>query len=122
MDLKHFACAQCSLTGLLPTWGADACLAPGGLMTFDVAYNSLTYTLPTTFDGFGALQALNISHNNLTGDFLSPVQCGGFPQLQYLRVSHNNFTVLSSGELMATLSCPFTMHCNQHLILMMKEA
>jgi hypothetical protein len=67
-------------------------------MSFDVAYNRLTDTLPTTFDSYGSLQALNISHNNLTGDFLSPVQCGSFPQLQYLRLSHNNFTVLSSGE------------------------
>lgn len=90
-------------------------------MTFDVAYNSLIGTLATTFDSFGAVQALNISHNNLTGDSLSPLQCGGFPQLQYLRVSHNNFTVLSAGELIASRSFNTRVY-DPHQSLLVKQA
>jgi hypothetical protein len=40
MALTRFACAYCNLAGPVPFWGANTCLAPGGLQYFDISHNA----------------------------------------------------------------------------------
>lgn len=99
MQLTHFACAKCGLSGPLPAWGSSSqCLSPDGLQFFDVSFNNLTGPVPASFDSNGNLQVFNVSNNQLSGTFLASALCvGGFMQMQQLRMAHNNFTAIPNG-------------------------
>jgi len=98
MQLRHFSCARCNLSGTLPAWGDTQCRTSDGLQFFDVSDNALSGPVPNSFDAFGAMQVFNISKNQLFGDFFNRTICYGLTQLQELRLSRNAFTNIPTGE------------------------
>ncbi|KAJ4827938.1 Receptor-like protein kinase BRI1-like 3 [Turnera subulata] len=61
----------------------------GSMIFLDLAYNSLSGSIPDNFGSMTYLQVLNLGHNNLTGTI--PFSFGGLKSLGVLDLSHNNF-------------------------------
>ncbi|KDP29514.1 hypothetical protein JCGZ_19227 [Jatropha curcas] len=73
----------------------------GSMIYLDLAYNSLSGTIPENFGLMSYLQVLNLGHNNLTGTI--PDSFGGLKEIGVLDLSHNNLQGFIPGSL-GTLS------------------
>ncbi|OAY51302.1 receptor-like protein kinase BRI1-like 3 [Manihot esculenta] len=60
----------------------------GSMIYLDLAYNSLSGTIPENFGLMSYLQVLNLGHNKLTGNI--PGSFGGLKEIGVLDLSHND--------------------------------
>ncbi|KAJ8764957.1 hypothetical protein K2173_010422 [Erythroxylum novogranatense] len=73
----------------------------GSMIYLDLAYNSLSGSIPDNFGSMNYLQVLNLGHNMLTGSI--PYSFGGLKAIGVLDLSHNNLSGFVPGSL-GTLS------------------
>ncbi|KAJ6967272.1 receptor kinase BRI1-like 3 [Populus alba x Populus x berolinensis] len=73
----------------------------GSMIFLDLAYNSLSGTIPQNFGLMSYLQVLNLGHNKLTGNI--PDSFGGLKAIGVLDLSHNDLQGFLPGSL-GTLS------------------
>jgi Leucine-rich repeat (LRR) protein len=73
----------------------------GSMIFLDLAYNSLSGTIPQNFGSMSYLQVLNLGHNKLTGNI--PDSFGGLKAIGVLDLSHNDLQGFLPGSL-GTLS------------------
>lgn len=79
MALTRFACAYCNLAGPVPFWGANTCLAPGGLQYFDISHNAFSGKPP-----------------ELCATSIHACQCANHEQSSNSVVDYNHPTTLSA--------------------------
>ncbi|KAJ6776817.1 hypothetical protein OIU74_000903 [Salix koriyanagi] len=73
----------------------------GSMIFLDLAYNSLSGTIPQNFGSMSYLQVLNLGHNKLSGNI--PDSFGGLKAIGVLDLSHNDLQGFLPGSL-GTLS------------------
>jgi Leucine-rich repeat (LRR) protein/preprotein translocase subunit SecG len=73
----------------------------GSMIYLDLAYNSLSGTIPESLGSMNYLQVLNLGHNRLTGNI--PDSFGGLKAIGVLDLSHNSLQGFVPGSL-GTLS------------------
>ncbi|WOG97907.1 hypothetical protein DCAR_0417248 [Daucus carota subsp. sativus] len=86
--LRHLSLAQNSFFGEIPPELGNACRT---LEVLDLSGNQLIEQFPTEFSLCSSLVTLNVSKNQLSGDFLTSV-LSSLPSLKYLYLSFNNIT------------------------------
>lgn len=101
LQLQHFECAQCSLSGLLPTWGkTGSCSEIGeGFQYLDLSGNSLNGPVPDSWKALTNLKYLDLSANQFTGVLFGPGGLCDSYALETLKVYDNQLTsALFGGE------------------------
>ncbi|KAJ8637759.1 hypothetical protein MRB53_012026 [Persea americana] len=97
-SLWHLNLSSNALSGEIPSqFVKDAC-GSASLVVLDISFNHFSGILPPDFASCSSLQSLNVSNNNLSGEFPAETLASMSSNLKKLAMSYNNLTGMLPGS------------------------